>query len=661
MTPRPPGYLRADVSPDVIMMACTAGHVDHGKTQLVKLLTGCETDLLEAEKERGLTIELGFAPCYLGDGQAVGIVDVPGHEKFVRTMVSGVSGIDTTILVVAADDGVMPQTVEHLQIMQLLGLAHGIVALTKVDLVSEQTRAERIDQIRALLGGTFLERAPICPVSSKTFQGYGEFYETLVGRVRSLSRPVRPGVFRLPVDRVFSVRGFGTVISGIPVAGTVQVGDRVEAVPGGAQGTVRSIQCFLRDAPRGQSGQCLALNIPDFGRESLRRGQVVGPPGYLREFRVFHVRLETLSSSRTPLRNADPIMFHTGTTEESGKVYLLEAGTLEPGQSQLATVVMEGPVVAAAMDRFILRRPSPAATIGGGEILAGCEGQRRPRRAAALSQLRAHESFFEGRRLAGETGVAWRIEHFLKLERPTGAPAEEISRALLLGLDQVELHLAQMARDGTVLTMASHQVHVEAYRECLAAIEARVRRAAAEGGQLVLSLSELRRDCPWPAELWNRIQRDLEASGLVSIQGHEVTLVSGLASLSQTERRVLEELLRVYRETGYQSPRPDELPDRLGAPSSQIERLLEALCTQGRLVRLGKNVILSLEHCRAAQDLVVRLITEKGKLDSADFKHDLGSTRKYSLAILDYLDSRQVTIRHGNERRLSSDYAKRLL
>ena len=243
---QPPGRASRDVPAEILMMVCTAGHVDHGKTALVRLLTGCETDRLKEEQERGLTIELGFAPCYLGEGIGIGIVDVPGHEKFIRNMVAGVSGIAMTILVVAADDGIKPQTVEHFRIMELLGVSHGVVALTKTDL-AESARVEAVAaDLRAFLKGTFLDGAPICPVSSVTFEGYPEFYEILVREAKKLARARSQGVFRMPVAQVFTRKGFGEVVMGIPVEGDIRVGETVEIVPGGRRGKIRAIEQFMR-------------------------------------------------------------------------------------------------------------------------------------------------------------------------------------------------------------------------------------------------------------------------------------------------------------------------------------------------------------------------------------------------------------------------------
>ncbi len=345
---------------------------------MVKLLTGCNTDRLKAEQERGLTIELGFAPCFLGNNLCVGIVDVPGHEKFIKNMVAGVSGIDMTILVVAADDGIMPQTVEHFQIMDLLGVRHGIVALTKTDLVA----AERVQQvaadIRAFLNGTFMEDAPICPVSSETLDGYDQFYDVLVKEITGIVKRRKVGVFRMPIERVFTQKGFGSVVSGIPVDGTIAVGAQVEVVPGDQTGKIRGVQRFLRDAAEGGYGQCLALNIPDFNRNPPARGQVLCLPGYLKPARFFHVKLTAVVGLEKPLRNANEIKFHTGTVEEPGKLYLLEDKTLEGGQTGLASIALSDAVAAAVHDRFIIRRPSPVERYSQSHTLLSGRGRNRP-------------------------------------------------------------------------------------------------------------------------------------------------------------------------------------------------------------------------------------------------------------------------------------------
>lgn len=659
---QPPGLLQAGVKPDVIMMVCTAGHVDHGKTALVKLLTGCTTDRLKVEQERHLTIELGFAPCYLGNNLCMGIVDVPGHEKFIKNMVAGVSGIEMTILVIAADDGIMPQTIEHLQIMELLGVRQGIVALTKTDLVSKDRVRGRASEIHDFLEGTFMEDAPIYAVSSVTLEGYSEFYEGLVERIKGIVVKRRDGVFRMPIERVFSQKGFGIIVMGIPVDGTIDVGTQVEVVPDKQVGKIRGMQVFLRDASRGGYGQCLALNIPDFNKKPPERGQVVTLPGYLKPSSIFHTRIRVVPGLMAPLRNGEQIKCHTGTIEKTGKIYLLENKLLGEGESGLATIVLSEPVAVAVDDRVIIRRPSPAATVAGGEILAISHAAHRPQKAPLVTQIREYLEFFNGVDLTTMQGMERKIEYSLRTECKAGLSLDEISKRTLLPMDVTKDCLSRLVEENKVLALpADYYIHSDTYCLCLSEIESRISRACEEENVLSMTAGDLRRDLDWPPSLWDRIEEDLESSGVIIKRGDRLVLRAAAHELSESERDLTARLLKVYDETGFSSPRPTELSERLQVPQARINRVVEHLCNEGKLIRLSQNVILDYDNFRKAQDLVVKGISQKGTLNSADFKYVIGSTRKYALAILDFLDSRGVTTRIGNDRKLAPDYQKHLL
>lgn len=662
MKPRPPGLLRVGVDPDVLMMICTAGHVDHGKTSLVKLLTGCNTDRLKEEQERGLTIELGFAPCMLRGNLCVGIVDVPGHEKFVRNMVAGVSGIDMTVLVIAADDGIMPQTIEHLQIMELLGVRHGMVALTKTDLVAPERIPTLRDEIGAFLEGTFLEGAPICPVSSETGEGYFDFYNTLVERATQLARRRGIGLFRMPIERVFTQKGFGVVVTGIPVDGSIRVGGQVEVVPGGQVARVRGIQRFLRDSTEGSCGQCLALNLPELSKAPPERGQVVCVPGYLKAADCFHVRLKAVAGLPAPLRNAEQIKFHAGTAEQPGKVYLVEGATLGAGQSAFATVVLSDPVAAAVHDRFIIRRASPAATVAGGEILAVDSAAHRPRKRQVLEQLQSYGDFIGNVDVTSPEAADRRVEYFLVTRRAPGVAVQSIAESLLLPPALVGEYVGRLVDTGRVMALPGDLfIHARTYEACLATAESRINEAVAAGNSLSLTLGSLRKGLDWPGPLWERIQADLQQKGMAQAHGSKLVLRAAVDKLSDSDRDLIAAMLDVYEKTGFESPRPDELPEQLGARPADVNRLLEHLYNEGALVRVAKNVVLSYSILKRAQDMVISLIKKDGSLDSADFKHHIGSSRKYALAILDFLDARKVTLRADNIRRLAPGYERRLL
>ena len=643
------------------MMVCTAGHVDHGKTRLVNLLTGCQTDRLKEEQERGLTIELGFAPCVLGDGIGVGIVDVPGHEKFIRNMVAGVSGIGMTILVIAANDGVMPQTVEHLRILEFMGVSRGMVALTKTDLVEPYRIREAQEEVREFLKGTFLEGAPVCSVSAETFEGYPEFYSTLAGEVKRLVKQRREGVFRMPVEQVFSRKGQGLVVMGIPIEGTVAIGDQVELVPGGYTGRIRGVQQFGRDTGRGEYGQCLALNIPDLAKTPPLRGQVLGLPGYLSPHCSFHVRLHAVPGLEHPLKNAEEIKFHTGTSEETGKLYLLENKTLAGG-SALATVVLNAPAVAAIHDRFIIRRASPATTVAGGEILALSESQEKPRRRQALEQVQAYESVLEGLNPSSPEGMERRVEHLLHANGMRESTAGEVSKGLLLPVEIVIGALSASVERGNVRPLGPDLfIHAASFTRLLGEIKEKLEGAASGTGALTLSMADLQKGSGCSIRLWKAVEEELRREGLVARQGSTLILSGAAENMSEADRNIVEGVLALYEETGFSSPRPEEVPELIGAPEKAVTRLMKYLYGRQMLIRLGENVILSRTAFLNAQDMVVRTILEEGEVDSADFKYQINSSRKYALAILDHLDALRVTIRSGNIRKLSVDYKRRMM
>ena len=644
------------------MMLCTAGHVDHGKTRLVKMLTGCMTSRLKEEMERGLTIELGFAPCFLGGNLCAGIVDVPGHEKFVRNMVAGVSGIDLAILVVAADDGVMPQTVEHVQIMELLGVRHGLVALTKIDLVAPDRVEARRGEIAAFLRGTFLDGAPVCPVSSETFDGFPEFYDTLVARIGELKRERRPGVFRMPVERAFTRPGFGAVVTGIPVDGRVGLGDRVERVPGHEVGHVRGMQCFLREAAEGGAGQCLALNVPEFGKIPPRRGDVLSVPGYAQAARVFHLRLRTVPTLDTPLKNAEDVRFHTGTAEQAGRLFLLEDKILGSGGSALTTVVTAEPIVAASRDRFILRRPSPAMTVGGGEILLVSAADRRPRRAEVLADLREFEELCGKEDPRSAEGRRRRAAWALRRAPRWAATVDELARASMLTSDDARDALAGLVAAGSAVALeGGAYVEIRRLRDCGARLDARIEELAGRGGEWSVPLSELRQGFDWPAALWDRLFRDREASGRIRLAGDRVLLAATDDALPPADRELAERMRTLFARTAYHSPHPDDLPGVLGVTPARARSVLDYLLARRDLLRIADNVVLAMSRFREAQQWAVEVMARDGVLHSQDFRDHLATSRKYAMAILDFMDLRRITVRVQNDRRVVPGYEKRLL
>ncbi len=347
----------------------TAGHIDHGKSTLVKRLTGIDPDRLPAEQRDGITIDLGFAPLVLPDGRKLGIVDVPGHERFVKNMVAGATGVDAVMLVVAADDGIMPQTREHLDILTLLGMKAGLVALTKVDAVDEELTEVVELELADFLAGTFLEDAPIVRVSGTTGQGVDDLIAAVTRTLDSIEPRDTEGVFRMPIQRVFSAKGFGTVVTGIPVSGSIAVGDVVEIQPGEHKGKIRGIQAYKQTCDRARAGHSTALNVADVDYKVIERGQVVAEPGYFHGSDLLECRLQYLETLKRPLRTQTLLRVHTGTSEVLGKVWLLEGKEVGPGQDVICQLRLEEPIVVAPGDRFIVRLHSPMITVGGGTVI----------------------------------------------------------------------------------------------------------------------------------------------------------------------------------------------------------------------------------------------------------------------------------------------------
>jgi len=347
----------------------TAGHIDHGKTALIKAVTGIDTDRLKEEKLRGITIELGFASIDLPSGQHLGIVDVPGHEKFIKNMVAGATGIDIVAMVIAADEGVMPQTREHMEICTLLEIKQGLVVLTKTDLVDEEWLELVIEDVNEFTRGTFLEGKPVMPVSSVTGQGIPEFIKALdeLSAVTP-SRSVK-SLFRLPVDRVFSIKGFGTVITGTLISGRVKTGDTVMIYPSGITSKVRGIQIHNQSVNSAEAGMRTAINFQGLEKTSVQRGEVVSSPEALKASYMLDVSVHFLKSNKKPVKNRTLIRFHTGTSEIPGHVVLLDKDEIIPGETTVAQIRLDSPVAVVSDDKFVIRSYSPVRTIGGGQIL----------------------------------------------------------------------------------------------------------------------------------------------------------------------------------------------------------------------------------------------------------------------------------------------------
>ena len=619
----------------------TAGHIDHGKTSLVKALTGTDTDRLPEEKARGITIDLGFAFLEEPDGLTIEIVDVPGHERFVKNMLAGVGGIDLAMLVVAADEGVMPQTREHLAICSLLHIRTGLVVLTKTDMVDEDWIGLVRDDVASLVRGTFLEGAPVVAVSAKTGAGLDELRATLRRLAEAVPARGTDQLPRLPIDRVFTIKGFGTVVTGTLAAGALGVDDRVEVFPRGLVAKVRGLQAHGHAVERAVAGQRTAINLQALERAALERGDVIGLAGTLSATTLVDVVLEILADAPHALESRDRVRLHAGTTEVMARALLLDGSELEPGQRGFARLRLEAPLVALAGDRFVIRSYSPIVTIGGGTLLD--TDPPRLKRPARLAHLKVLESgtpeavVEEHVRGSGVTGIRLPA---LVARVPFG-PAR--TRQLLDALASTgcvtlvdrdwSLHADAVARLRGLITGALERFHqAQPLRGGMSREELRVRAANAE------------------ERVFAHVLTALDAGGVVRVDRDKVRLASHELRLTPVQQTAVDRLEREFREAAAAPPSPEEALSRAGLSGDEQHELFQLLLESRKLVRVKESLFFHTAALEAIQDKLVALLRERKEIGPGDVKDLLGISRKYAIPLLEYFDARRVTTRVGERR-----------
>ena len=608
----------------------TAGHVDHGKSTLVHALTGMDPDRLVEEKVRGMTIDLGFAWLPLGDGREVSIVDVPGHERFVKNMLAGVGGIDVALLVIAADEGVMPQTREHLAIVDLLGIPRGLVVLTKRDLVEDDWLELVSDEVRQELAGTVLANAPLVPVSATTGQGLPELkahLATLLDRAQ-----VRPsaGPPRLPIDRVFTLSGHGTVVTGTLVDGTLRAGDEVEILPAGLRTRVRSLQTHRQRVAEAAAGSRVAANLVGLTVEQVQRGDVLCGPDWLHPTTAIDVSLRLLPAAGKPLRAADDVLLYVGAAEVPAMVRPLNAIALEPGQTGPVHLRLSHPTVVQRGDRFIIRRPSPAETIGGGEVLdAHARRGRRGRGDVVLDEE------LEGPALLAEvlrTRRLWVITDLAaRVQRPLEQTAADL-RALEVDGRAVVLR-------GVTAGTAEWQGLESAVRDALAAYH------AAQPLRAGMPREELRERLGIGPALWPPVADRLIERGVMAEHAALAHRPDFRPRLSATQEQRTQAIINALVAGAYSPPSLSDVTTDTDAP------LLAYLIEQGALVRLNEQLAYPAATYRAMVARVVEALGA-GPVTVASVRDMLGVSRRYALALLEHLDMQRVTRRSGDERTL---------
>ncbi|WP_088346673.1 MULTISPECIES: selenocysteine-specific translation elongation factor [Rhodomicrobium] len=626
------------------MIIGTAGHIDHGKTALVKALTGVDADRLAEEKKRGITIDLGYAYFPLPDGTIGGFVDVPGHERFVHNMLAGATGIDLVMLVIAADDGVMPQTVEHLQIVDLLGIETGIVALTKADLADGELRARRIAEIQALLAPTKLAGAPILPVSSLTGEGIEGLRDLLA--MHSGERRPASGYPRLAIDRVFTLQGAGLVVTGTLFSGEIRVGDRLTVSPKGFEARVRSLHAQNQPAERAVAGDRCALNIagPRVSKEDIARGDWVLSPELHAPTSVIDVRLDYLAGEQKPLKHWTPVHVHLAAAHGMGRVALLEGDTLAPGESALAQIVLDQPIGALAHDRLILRDASAQATIGGGVVIDPFASTRHRRRPDRLERLQALDNATaEAVRLllAAPPGFFERAAFALAQNlRPEEAAAlfERLGAVIAGGIVFGRDHWIA-AREALIATLASHH-----------------EKSPNHPG---LQAERLRNMMPvkLTKDAFAEVLGAERKIGGVVDDGPWLRLPSHKVSLSAEEERLWRHIHAVIQANRFKPPRVRDFAVELDVEEEDMRNLMR------RLVRLGRVIEVAHDHFflrEAVAEMIqiafdIAAANPHGEVTAAAFRDRIDSGRKVAIQILEFLDRQGVTIRRGDRRRVRAD------
>jgi len=621
----------------------TAGHIDHGKTALVKALTGIDADRLPEEKRRGITIDLGFAHAEW-EGVRMSFVDVPGHERFVRNMLAGAGGIEAVLLVVAADESVMPQTREHFEIVRMLGLTRGVVAVTKSDRVGPELVAVTVSDVRELLRGSVLASAPVVPVSSVTGEGLAELKVALLALARESEAEQREArVTRLPIDRAFLVPGFGPVVTGSLVSGAITRDQKLEILPGRRSVRVRRLEVHGREEPVARAGERVSANLAGVELEDLHRGMVLTRPGALPSSARLLVRLELLPGA-AGLKSGARVAFHHFASEARAGVRILASGSVAPGQSALVELRLSSEVAAIPGDRFVVRRLSPVETIGGGVVLDPLPSLRRGRLTAeALCALEPLES----------PDLAARLLLWVEQGRDRGVSEEDLARRAGVDAASVREALAPILAGGRLHALRRSPDRYLS-ETALAAVASRAGKllpgliSASAAGVGVSRGTFLQRLLPGSDSRWaEAVEAALVSRGVVAVAGEEARL-PGKSELAGPERELSERIVELFRRGGLNPPSPMEVAKAVSRHVKVIEGLIGHLVKRGELVRLPGGWIVA----KTSVDAVVDRLRASGmkSLDVAQFKEMFALTRRLAIPLLEYLDGAKVTRRVGDRR-----------
>ena len=624
----------------------TAGHTDHGKTSLVKALTGTNTDRLKEEKERGITIELGFAHLELPGDLQFGIVDVPGHERFVRAMVAGVGGMDLVMLVIAADEGIMPQTREHLEICQLLGVKKGLVALTKCDMVDEEWLQLVTEEVGDYLAGSFLEEAAIIPVSSKTSQGLDDLKSALGLLANEVQEKSADGSFRLPVDRVFTVPGFGTVVTGTLLSGEITTGEEVEVLPSGLTSRVRSVQSHGQKTETGMAGQRLAVNMQGADHNELSRGDVVVPRGVFRATRTVDARIDYLASAPRDLKHRATLRLHSATYEVSAQVILLDRDTLAPGDTAFVQLRLKTPVLLLPGDNFIVRSYSPQITVGGGAVIDPAPPRRRRRSAQALELLQALDDGDNGDKL-----LLLAQESLL-----SGLTLEELIIRSGLSAKKIEAPLSGMLSKGHIV-QAIRKPRIFLAQEAfetlkgllVTGLEKYVQENPLKEG---IGKEELKAQIPKRSDVrfFEALLSALEKEKKVIVDRDLIKIPGHRASAAVDQAAILAKLEEALQQAGIEPPSIKVLGELVRCNEKTVLEHLILLHRESRAVKITADLFYAPQPLQSLQEKLIAFLKENKEITPPGFRELTGLSRKYMIPLLGYFDQEKVTLRIDDKR-----------
>ncbi|MDD4861539.1 MAG: selenocysteine-specific translation elongation factor [Smithellaceae bacterium] len=624
----------------------TAGHVDHGKTSLIKALTGTDTDRLKEEKERGITIELGFASLALPCGHTLGIVDVPGHEKFIKHMVAGAAGIDLVLMVIAADEGIMPQTKEHLQICSLLGITTGLVALTKIDLVEKEWLELVRSEITDYLQDTFLAEAPIVPVSAVKETGIPELLAETDKIVSRLQEKNDDGIFRLPVDRIFTMKGFGTVVTGTLISDKIKVGEDVQILPENISTRIRGIQVHNQPTEEAFSGQRTALNLQGIDKATLARGNVLVRPQTLRPTKRLDVFFEYLASNTRKLKNRSLVRLHTGTTEIMTRIVLLNADELSPGEKSFAQLILADEDVVVAGDHFVLRSYSPVTTIGGGRILDPLPGKHKRKNKKILDDLQILQSGALPEKIsvllerAGFNGInvrslAFRLGiHVKKIREALEKLFSDRQAILLSGDDTTALssHLYAQLEDLLMKSLADYHQN-NPLKEGISKEELK----AALAGTV-------------SAKLFNMVLASLGKRNLIASDKDNVRLASHLVQLAGEEDTLRRSIASTYTQAGLTPPSLADVLNGFKDQKAKAQSIVKLMIKDGELIKINEDLCFTGEALTRLREEYKAQLVRDGQATPATFKDLTGLSRKYIIPLMEYFDTSKLTVRVGDHR-----------